>query len=183
MTLAWRRTVKRLHIDSLEVPGGSGRIGMCCCPGRNHPLATSPDWRRDLGADLEAIRAWGAGILVTLMESFELREYGVADLPERTRGLGLDWLHLPIRDMDIPGADFTGRWRDGGADLRARLSRGEAIVIHCLGGLGRTGMLAACLLTESGLQPGQAIQAVRKVRSGAIQTRAQEDWVRGFQAR
>ena len=175
--------VEGLRIDTLGVPANHGRIGMCCCPGRNHPLASSADWQRDLGADLEVIQAWGASILVTLMESFELQEYGVADLPERAGGLGLDWLHLPIRDMDIPGRDFTRRWREHGADIRRRLGRGESIVIHCLGGLGRTGTVAACLLTEFGLQPEQAIRAVRKVRPGAIQTRAQEDWVRRLQAR
>ncbi len=174
--------VETLRIDSLALAGHNGRIGMCCCPGRSHPLASSPGWRRDLRADLDAIRTWDASMLVTLMESFEMQEYGVADLPERAAERGLDWMHLPIRDMDIPAAGFARQWRESGADLRARLRRGESVVIHCLGGLGRTGMIAACLLTEFGMQAEQAIRAVRQVRPGTLQTRAQEDWVRHMQS-
>jgi len=170
-----------LLIDTLALAGVGGRIGMCCCPGRHHPLATSSAWQHNLQSDLECIRSWGASTLVTLMETFELQEYGVADLPERAAETGLNWIHLPIRDMDIPSTEFAIHWRESGADLRYRLMLGEAIVIHCLGGLGRTGMLAARLLIEFGLQPEQAIRAVRKARTGTIQTRAQEVWIRQLQ--
>ena len=54
--------------------------------------------------------------------------------------------------------------------LLARLRDGESIVLHCKGGLGRTGMVAARLLVELGCMPEEAIVAVRQARSGTIET-------------
>jgi hypothetical protein len=40
-------------------------------------------------------------------------------------------------------------------------------------------MVAARLLVERGQTPGAALAALRSVRPGAVETAAQEDWVRG----
>jgi ADP-ribosyl-[dinitrogen reductase] hydrolase len=87
------------------------------------------------------------------------------------------WRHLPIRDVDIPDARFEKRWRCTGAELRNRLRQGFNILIHCKGGIGRAGTIAAKLLVEMGMLPTDAIVAVRAVRPGAIETRAQEKYV------
>jgi len=57
------------------------------------------------------------------------------------------------------------------------LRSGSDIVVHCKGGLGRAGMMAARLLVEVGVPPEQAIKSVRSVRKGAIETKDQEDVV------
>ncbi|MCJ7453727.1 MAG: ADP-ribosylglycohydrolase family protein, partial [Steroidobacteraceae bacterium] len=51
------------------------------------------------------------------------------------------------------------------------------MLVHCRGGLGRAGSVAARLLVEFGADPGEAIRQVRAVRPRAIETRAQERWV------
>jgi protein-tyrosine phosphatase len=51
---------------------------------------------------------------------------------------------------------------------------GSDVVVHCKGGLGRAGMMAARLLVELGMPPEQAIKEVRRARKGAIETSAQE---------
>jgi ADP-ribosyl-[dinitrogen reductase] hydrolase len=51
------------------------------------------------------------------------------------------------------------------------------IVIHCKGGLGRTGTIAARLLIEFGADATNAIQSVRKARPGAIENNLQEYYV------
>lgn len=48
--------------------------------------------------------------------------------------------------------------------------RGETATIHCRGGLGRTGMLAAQILVEGGTKPQEAIDCVRGARPGSIET-------------
>ena len=58
------------------------------------------------------------------------------------------------------------------------LRGGGDIVVHCKGGLGRAGMIAARLLVELGMAPEQAIKEVRNVRKGAIETLAQETLIR-----
>ena len=78
------------------------------------------------------------------------------------------------------------RFRDalgvrGGAAAR-RLRRGERVLVHCRGGLGRAGSVAARLLVEFGAAPVDAIAQVRVARPGAIETREQEQWVHAQQA-
>ena len=50
-------------------------------------------------------------------------------------------------------------------------------MLHCLAGLGRTGMMAARLLVDLGMAPALAVAEVRKVRPRAIQTEEQEKYV------
>lgn len=167
-----------LRIDPVIPDNCRGVIGMTFCPGRNIYYAPDGDWRRDLDADLEAIRNWGAVALVSLMEKEEMAFYGVADLPVKTIDLGMQHYHLPIMDMDVPDKRFEKQWQSEGEKLRNALLAGESIVIHCLGGFGRTGTIAGRLLVELGTDPETAICRIRGSRAGTIQTIMQEAYVR-----
>ena len=169
-----------LRIDNLAIEGLTGVIGLTFCPGKKQRGAISGDWDRDLAADLEAIRSWGAKALVTLMESEELTAVRVrlSELDEKTASFGLEWHHLPIRDVDVPDERFEDLWTYSGVRLRSLLVKGEKVVIHCLGGLGRTGTVAGRLLVEFGVTPRDAINAVRSARAGTVETRKQEEYVK-----
>ena len=158
-----------------------GLIGMCVCPGRTVRGARVAGWNRDVEADLDAVRDFGAAALVTLMQADELAEYTlpVDRLEQAVRARGMAWHHLPIFDMCAPDFEFEARWQAEGAALRAHLDAGRNIVVHCLGGLGRTGTIAARLLVEYGETPQDAIARVRDARPGAIQTVEQELHVLG----
>jgi len=54
---------------------------------------------------------------------------------------------------------------------------GERVLVHCRGGVGRAGTVAALMLVECGESPAIAIQRVRAARPGAIETAGQERWV------
>ena len=166
-----------LRIDGVSVPGTSGVIGMTLCPGKVQRSAISGDWERDLAADLRMIRDWGASILVTLMEPAELSAFKVGNLP-REMPSGVEHFLLPITDGGIPDAEWERAWAPAGTRIRAALGSGAKVVVHCRGGLGRTGTVAARLLVEFGMDPEEAIAAVRKARPGAIENRMQEDHVR-----
>ena len=56
------------------------------------------------------------------------------------------------------------------------------VLVHCKGGLGRAGLVAARILVERGAAPMDAINLVRRVRPGAIQTIRQEAYVRSLGA-
>jgi ADP-ribosylglycohydrolase len=171
-----------LRVDSVAIGGLSGVIGLTFCPGKKQRGALSGDWDRDLAADLEAIKSLGAEALVTLMETDELTavRVPVTELGQKAASLGLEWHHLPIRDVDVPDGRFEDLWTYSGLRLRHLLVQGKKVVIHCLGGLGRTGTIAARLLVELGTSPDAAILAVRAARTGAVETRKQEDYVKHF---
>ncbi|MDZ7752652.1 MAG: cyclin-dependent kinase inhibitor 3 family protein [Gammaproteobacteria bacterium] len=165
-----------LEIATLKLPGG-GRLGLTFCPGKHDPHAMTGPWERDLDTDLAAITAWGATTLVTLMETPELIYLRVADLGTRAKAHGLTWHQLPIPDVSIPGEDFEAAWPAASADLHRRIQEGEGIVIHCRGGLGRTGLVAARLLIEQAERPEKALRRVRESRPGAVETPEQEEFV------
>ena len=168
-----------LRIDGLALPGG-GEIRMCHCPGRNHVAGDSRVWARDLAADLAAIRDWGAQTLVSLIEERELAGLGVADLGDRAQAAELAWCHLPIADMAPPDARFEQAWRRHGGHIDGVLAQGGRLVLHCAGGLGRTGTLAARLLIDRGVPAVEAIERVRAARPGAIETAPQEAYLLGY---
>lgn len=151
------------------VSAAEGRIGLVRCPGIRYGS--------DPVSDLDALRAWGAAALVTLMEPQELHRFGFAALGARAEAMGLEWHHLAIRDMGAPDDLFEQRWTHTGPRLRRLLRDGKHIVLHCMAGLGRSGMIAARLLVELGGSPDNAIRSVRAARPGAIQSPAQEDHI------
>lgn len=92
------------------------------------------------------------------------------------------WFHLPIVDVSIPDENFEQSWATAGEELRSMLRRQLDVLVHCRGGLGRAGTIAARLLVELGMEPEKAIANVRAVRPGAIETADQEEFVRNIRA-
>lgn len=154
-----------------------GKVGLTFCPGKKQACAATGQWNRDLGLDLDAIAQWGAAAVVTLVEDHELESLEVAGLGTAVADRHMVWYHLPIRDVGTPGDQFEVEWRTSGEQLRAILRDGFNVLVHCKGGLGRAGLVAARLLVELGWGPNAAIKEVRAVRPGAIETDAQLNYV------
>lgn len=73
------------------------------------------------------------------------------------------WRNVPVRDFGVPqdAADFRAAVEAAAQALQA----GEAVLLHCAAGMGRTGTTAACLLKRLGLPAMQALQRVRDAGS------------------
>lgn len=131
--------------------------------------------------DLDAIAAWGAVAVVTLVEEHELKALRVQALGAEVAARHMDWLHLSIADVSVPSAAFEARWAEAGEGLRACLRDGFSVLVHCKGGLGRAGTIAARLLIELGVPAQEAVSRVRTVRPGAVETPKQLAYVMGLQ--
>ena len=118
--------------------------------------------------------------VVTVMEDEEFSLLGVPELPLVMKSQPFKWFHLEVRDSDIPDERFEQAWPQVQKELAAILQAGGNFVIHCRGGLGRTGMVAALLLVEQGVPPNEATLMVRSARPGAIGTWQQELYVRAL---
>lgn len=160
----------------LDDPYGSA-VGLTFCPGKIQPKSISGNWCRDLATDLLAIKQWGAAAIVTLMPQIELEMVKVGNMGDECEALGMEWYHLPIIDVNVPDSYFEHLWIYAGLRLRNHLSSGRKVLIHCRGGLGRTGTIAGRLLVEMGWDANKAINEVRGVRPGAIETEAQKNHV------
>jgi hypothetical protein len=171
-----------LQIQTVTPAGTPGLIGMTLCPGHKGPSVAFGRWDRDLATDLETIRAWKPDLAITLMEDHEFAVLGVPHFRRDVAASGIPWVFAPIVDGGIPDAAFERAWLELGPRVRGILRAGGRVLIHCRGGLGRTGLLAATLLVELGADPRAAIAAVKDARPGTIENDAQEAYVLGRRA-
>lgn len=173
-------TTHPLQIAAVSAGSEFGRVGITFCPGKYDRHAMTGEWDRDLALDLDAVRDWGAAAVVTLLEPKELTLLRVERLGDAVMHRNMLWFHLPIVDVSIPSERFEQQWNVAGEKLRSMLRRRLDLMIHCRGGLGRAGTIAARLLIELGTKPTAAIAKVRAVRPGAIETPEQEAYVLGI---
>ena len=158
----------------------TGKLGLTIAPGKKDPLG---GWNRDLDTDLARLAAhYRTRVLVSLMEPYEYTLLGISDLAKRAKPLGIKVVHFPIHDVRAPSRDRMKEFAALIKGLRRSLDRGDTVVVHCRGGLGRSGTVAACVLVAAGHSPEEAIALTKRARPGAIEVSAQEDWI-GLYAR
>ncbi len=158
------------------LPLTSGSLGLAHCPGTDQGGKHAGEPR--LASDIAAARAWKAGLVVSLLASAELEALGIRGLGQAVRDAGMEWRHLPIHDFGTPDAAAMQQWQTLAPLIQGMLDIGEQVLLHCRAGLGRSGTMAALILIERGMSPEAAITTVRSVRPGAIETAAQEQWLR-----
>ncbi len=159
-------------------PPWTGKLGMTFLPGKQRDGWTGLHWR-DADADAARLRGeYAVDAFLLLVEDHELEAARVPGIAEAFANADIELVRFPIVDLDVTtDPDGQRRLLD---DLRRRLDDGQCVVVACLGGLGRTGTIVACMLRDAGLEANGAIAATRAARHGAIQTDVQEDFVRGW---
>lgn len=117
-------------------------------------------------------------LVVVLVEPQEYLVHAGGDLPALYRQAGLDVIHFPIPDFSTPSdEDAFDETLDR---LETALREGRKVAVHCLAGVGRTGIVAACLARRVlDLSGEQAITWVREHIPGALESRGQEKFVIG----
>ncbi len=148
-----------------------GKMGLTILPGRR-------DIGRSLEADIATIQEKGVTHIVCLIPRAEMSIYGVDGLLDAYEKAGFTTKHLPILDQStctLHEMHELVQWMD------AELSKGATMMLHCVGGLGRSGIAAASYLKYKGMNSEEAIATVRTTRSPrALENDVQEDFVREF---
>jgi protein-tyrosine phosphatase len=162
-------------VPDLPTPGA---LGTTFAPGKRAIGMNATLWQRDLDADLQRLRTHhAADVLVSLLEPREYDRLEIPDMLQRARDVGLDVRHFPIIDVWVPRPDEADAFDTLIADIRASLDAGRRVVVHCRGGIGRSGLVAASVVTTYGLGPTDAIARVRQAQPLALETRLQEAYV------
>jgi len=155
-----------LRIDYInEKYTKQGKIGLTILPGRK-------DNSRLLEADVQTIKADGITHVISLITSEEITRYGVENLMTEYKKAGFTTKSFAINDQGVSTVDETNELVDW---IDKNLEQGAKIMIHCVGGLGRTGLVSACYLVNQGMAAQDAIDEIRSVRSKrAIESESQE---------
>lgn len=83
---------------------------------------------------------------------------------------GIDLLHLPTPDLEPVSQPML---RHGVAFVAPRLDAGETVLIHCQHGIGRSALLALCVMVARGMAPLDAL-ARAKDRRGIVSPSPQQ---------
>lgn len=87
-------------------------------------------------------------------------------------GSEIDYLHLMVEDYGAPSVEVMDEAVDY---IDKKISSGKPVLVHCAAGKGRTGaVLAAYLIKNENCTAEQAIEKIRIMRPGSVQSLTQE---------
>jgi protein-tyrosine phosphatase len=143
-----------------------GRIGLM-------PRPRGGDWLED---EICSIRDSGADVIVSLLERQEITELELESEQSICEAQGLQYISFPIPDRDVPlSRQETARLVGKVIELA---SEGKSIIIHCRQGVGRSAMIAACMLAEGGMSVADEFERIREARGCPVpETEDQRAWV------
>jgi protein-tyrosine phosphatase len=130
----------------------------------------------------EEVAAWHnakVNSVVSLLEPHEVRELELKAEPSLCAEHGIEFRSFPIADRGTPSS--ARELASLLTQLRSELVRGKVVAIHCRAGIGRTGLVAGCLLHMLGVPGAEIFHVLSHSRGVAVpDTSAQAEWVERF---
>ena len=128
----------------------------------------------------------GSGIPTSIDEVQWMIEQGVKSIVTiREEPLADNWikdvnyLHVMSNDMGVPEFNDLTHAVDF---IHRRITNNEPVLVHCLAGMGRTGVVLACYLVKyQNMSADEATQKIREERPGSIQSYPQEEIIFRFE--
>lgn len=158
MAISWRVFVTFRWAD---LPG-PGRIA----------IRPRPSGGAQLDGSVGAIAARGTNVLVSLLCEDEAEALGLADERAAAERAGMRFVQFPIVDHSIPtSVEDTVRVAD---ELAAAYTSGDAIVLHCFAGIGRSALMAIATLVRAGVPLEEAAVRLSEARGLRVPETAQQ---------
>jgi protein-tyrosine phosphatase len=147
----------------------AGRIGIM-------PRPRGGDWLED---EIRSLKAQDVDVLVSLLTPDEIAELDLTKEGDICESNGIEFVSFPIIDRDVPAMDRVLKALIH--SLRDRLTNAKAIVIHCRGGIGRSGIMAACLMVSPNNPVELVMLLISHSRGCTVpDTNEQLEWVHRF---
>jgi protein-tyrosine phosphatase len=110
----------------------------------------------------------------------DLREEACDD-EKALRAAGIELLHLPTPDLEPATHEDLER---GVEFVRQRVEQGGKVLIHCQHGIGRSALLALCVLVDQGWEPLEALSHAKRLRRVVSPSQSQyEGWASWLRSR
>jgi protein-tyrosine phosphatase len=134
------------------------------------------DW---LGDEVEGWKEAGVDVVVSLLTCDEDSEFALASEADIVTDKGLKFINFPIADYSVPDSKRSAHQLV--FELTDWLSHGASVGIHCRQGIGRSSLIAACVLVVSGESPETAFAHIETARGASVpDTAEQREWVMSF---
>ena len=170
-----------MNFNLVRLENFGSEICLSAFPGREHTNVFSIDLMEEFFDFLDSNRYRS---LVSLIEVHEFDQFiSYPKFEEKIGKRNFSWFFHPLKDMTAPDEIFRERFFETESHLLENLRSGKKIAIHCKGGLGRSGTIAALLLRHLGFSAEKSIELVRKSRPGAIETKEQEIFIQSNSGR
>lgn len=137
------------------------------------PRPRGHDWLED---EIKAWQRGGVNVIVSLLEPFEARELGIEEEANLCHNHQIQFISFPIRDRGVP-ASVQGTVKLV-HELDTLLQNGQQIAIHCRMGVGRSALMAACVLIRQDAPVEQVFAWIQTARGVEVpDTPQQINWV------
>jgi len=142
------------------------------------PRPRGGDWLKD---DIAGWKQAHIDAVVSLLTPDEERDLDLGDEAGEVRTQGMDFTAFPIPDRQVPRSE--SKLAEVLERVTRSLSTGKNVLVHCRQGIGRSGLVAACLLVKKGMSPGAAVESVSAARGLSVpETAEQRDWIDHYAA-
>jgi len=120
-------------------------------------------------------------LVLSLLTRDEEEDLDLENEGKEVNAQAMSFISFPIPDRQVPKSEVE--LAVVLEKLSNALSSGKNVLVHCRQGIGRSGLVAACLLVSQGLSPGAAIEKVSSARKALVpETSEQKDWIDRYAA-
>ncbi|HTU48544.1 MAG TPA: dual specificity protein phosphatase family protein [Bryobacteraceae bacterium] len=142
-------------------------------------LAARPRGGEWLEDEMTSWRAAGVDAVVSLLTPEEEKDLGLSNEGAEAKANGVEFISFPILDRQVP--DSSSELTRTLDKIDTELTKGKNVLVHCRQGVGRAGLVGACLLLTKGLDAETALRRLSASRGATIpETLEQRRWIDSY---
>ncbi|HYG75296.1 MAG TPA: dual specificity protein phosphatase family protein [Planctomycetota bacterium] len=125
------------------------------------------------------LRQGGVNVIVSLLEADEALRFELQNEAAVCALNQMQFLSFPVRDHAVP--ESLQKTAEFARKVNALLNAERSVLIHCFAGIGRSALLAACILLLRGMNVVDACEAISEARGLTVpETEEQLQWICKF---